>query len=142
MRLKSELVKKVATLGIIGTMSVAGMSTSAMAASSVSGKLNGFTYTASISKDNYSATAKTTFARGGSNIKATATVYYWFDEVAFQSTISANSSAGGVSAVAQKKKGGADVVGGKGEHSVSYDAYSWGPVTTTTGTIIPTAKKL
>ena len=139
MRLKSELVKKVATLGLVGTMSVAGMGTSAMAASSVSGKLNGFTYTASISKDNYCATAKTTFSRGSSNIKAKATVYYWLIDTYYQSSAGANSSAGGASAVATKKKGGADVVGGKGVHSVSYDAYKWGDVTTTTGQIVPTA---
>ena len=133
--LKKQLRKLCAAVGVAALLTVSAGGTDAAAASSVRGKLNGFGYYGSISKDNTSATAVTTFGRGGSVIIAKAWVYYWFGDKYYNTYASDSATVGGAKAVAKKKIGGADVVGGKGQHSVSYDKYKWGTETTTTGEI-------
>ncbi|MCD8147595.1 MAG: hypothetical protein LUD84_10035 [Clostridiales bacterium] len=112
----------------------------ASAASSVSGSLDGTVVTGSISTTSTSASAKTTFSRSGVTINAKATVYYWWGSRYYYTAVSSTAQAGGVSATATKKLGGAEVVGGIGEHSVSFDGYSWNK-TTSTGTIPSSATK-
>ena len=46
---------------------------------------------------------------------------------------------GGTSATVTKKLGGADVVGGRGYHTVKYQSYTWTPMTKVGET--PTAVK-
>lgn len=133
--IKKQLCKKCAVLCAVGLLGVAASGTDAAAKSSVSGKLNGYAYRGSIDKDSVSATAVTTFGRGNSWITAKAEVFYWNDSDYFMTPASNSASAGGTSATAKKKIGGADVVAGRGTHRVSYDKYSWGDETTVTGTI-------
>ena len=135
--IKKQLCKKCAVLCAVGLLGVAASGTDVAAKSTVKGKLNGYAYRGSIDTDNVSATAVTTFGRGNSSIKAKAEVYYWSGSLYYVTTASNSASAGGTSARAKKKIGGADVVAGRGIHSVSYDKYSWGPVKTETG-ILPT----
>lgn len=132
---KRQLCKKGAILGAVGILAVGCSGTTVMAADHVSGELNGFKCYGKISKDSYSATAMTTCQRGGITIKADAIVYYHFGSKYYNTKMYSSNTASSTSAVAIKKLGGADVVGGKGIHSVKFDSYSWKPKNTTTGTI-------
>lgn len=105
----------------------------AEAASSVTGSIEGTEISGRISTDSTSAVAVTAFGRSNSTISATATVYWWWGTRQGSDTASDSSSAGGVSAKAVKSMGGADVVGGKGDHFVAYGAYTW-TNTTSVGT--------
>lgn len=105
---------------------------SAMAASShISGNLNGFACTGSVSVNYYSATAVTTISRGGAKIFAEAIVYcYKGTKKVTYSSGRASSTAGGVSATATKKTSGEEVYAGAGIHEAGYDDYTWGPKNT------------
>lgn len=122
-------IKRVMALVLSGVILVCGGSVPAKAASTASGPLGSASVHASISTDSSSATAITTCSRGGS-LTAKATVYYWFDTEYYKTSASAYSAGGGVSAIARKQLGGAEVIGGKGEHIVKFESYTWDPVTT------------
>ena len=112
----------------------------ALAATSVKGSIGGISVSGALTMNTTSATASTSFGSGGGTIYATATVYYWFGTMYYKSEVGPNeSTAGGASATATKKLGGADVVGAKGQHKVKWQAYTWEPADTTTGTIIENA---
>lgn len=87
-----------------------------------------------LSVDNMSAIAVTTYGRGGGYIYATATIYYWWGPTVFKTTVGpiANSM-GGVSAIAEKQLGGADVLGAQGHHKVHWQAFTWEPKDTILG---------
>lgn len=110
----------------------------AYAASYKTGKLNGVTVTASITISSSSATAKTT--GGGGSITATARVDYWFNSTHYYTTATSYSTGGGTTVTATKKRGGAEVTGGKGTHKVVSGDYTWN-TTTQTGTIYSSATK-
>lgn len=133
---KRQLCKKGAILGAAGILALGCSGTTVMANYEAHGELNGFKCYGKITTDRDSATAMTTFQRGGINIKADAIVYYHFGSKYYNTIMYSSNTASSTSAVAEKKVGGADVVGGKGTHSISYDSYSWNPKGgTTTGKI-------
>ena len=134
---KRKLRKKCAVLCAVGLLSMVASGTDVAAKSSVSGKLGGFGYHGGISTNSTSATAVTNFGRGNSVIKVSAEIFYWSYGRYYKTSASNSASVGGASATAKKKMAWADVAGGRGTHSVSYDKYSWGPVKTETG-ILPT----
>ena len=108
----------------------------ALAASTVRGEILDVEVVGRVIMDDMSATASTSYGRGGGYIYATATVYYWFAEYYCKTTVGPNfNTAGGASATATKKLGGADVIGAKGEHKVIWQAYTWEPEDTTIGAI-------
>lgn len=128
-----KICKKGMAFALAGVVSMACFGTDAMAASTVSGSLNGFGCYGSISTNSTSAYATTTFGRGGANIKVSATVYYWNGSKYYKTSMTGSNTAGGAGATATKKIGGADVIGGKGTHYAAYDSYHWGTETTTIG---------
>lgn len=130
-----KICKKGIVLTLAGAISMASFGTNAMAASTVTGNLNGIVCYGSISTNNTSAYATTTFGRSNSTIKTSATVYYWWKDKYYKTKVSNSNTAGGAGATAKKKIGGADVVGGKGTHFVKYDSYKWGTEKTTIGCI-------
>lgn len=136
---KRKIAKGMMALALSGVIITGG--NTAKAASSVKGNLNGCDCYGCITIDGTSANATTTYGRGNSSIRATATVYYWHKNKYYKSSMTSSNSAGGAGATATKKIGGADVIGGKGRHRVSYDAYTWGTKTTTIGTIKEDAKE-
>lgn len=136
-----KICKKGMAFALAGAVSMSGLGTDAMAASTVSGSLNGFGCYGSISTDSTSAHATTTFGRGGANIKVSATVYYWSGDFYYETSMTGSNTAGGAGATATKKIGGADVVGGKGTHYAAYDSYHWGTETTKIGKIPSKTKK-
>lgn len=136
-KLKKQLLKQGAALGVMSLLAVACSGTTIMAKPTESGSLNGHSCYGSIDTDRDNAYGTTSCGRGNVRMTVTAKVYYWSNETCFRSEATGSSTNGGTSATAKKKIGGADVIGGKGIHSVSFDAYSWGPVETTTGTIPP-----
>lgn len=131
---KNQLCRKIAVLCAVTVLAVAFGGTTAKAASSVSGTLNGAACSGRVSTNSTSAIATTTYGRGNSTIKAIAKVYYKKGTKYYNTTSSANSSAGGATATAAKKVSGATVVGGSGMHGVVYGSLSWA-MPTTTGTI-------
>lgn len=137
-KLKKQLLKKGAVLGAVGLLAVACSGTTIMAKPTASGSLDGFACYGKVSTDEDSATAITTCGRGNINIKATATVYYWFGDKYYNSIMYHSNSNSSSSATAKKNKGGAQVIGGKGEHHVSFNSdnvsHNWDG-TTTIGTI-------
>ena len=106
------------------------------------GNINGFVTSASIAvEDNYRATASTGFNGYGATCNVTAKVYYCLGEIDYYSQISSSTSQpGGTTAIATKKLGGADVIGGKGIHKVTYGNYTWSPTTSVGET--PSSAKL
>ncbi len=132
---KRQICKKGAVLGLAGILALGCSGTTVMANYEVRGELNGFKCYGKISTDSNSATAMTTCQRGGITIKANAIVYYHFGSKYYNTKMYSSNTASSTSAVAKKKLGGADVIGGKGTHSVKFDSYSWEPNNTTTGTI-------
>lgn len=127
-------MKRVLALVLGCVIMVAGNGVTARAASQVSGSLGTASVGGTVSTNSSSATATTTCSRSAT-IKVTATVYYYFGTGYYKSSESNSASAGGVSATASKQLGGAEVIGGKGEHYVAFDSYTWNP-TTTTGTVL------
>lgn len=128
-------MRKAATFTALGVM-LAGVNAAPVnAASSVSGSLGGFQCRGTIATYSDKAIANTSFARGNSVIKAEGRVYYWSGKKYYWKRSTVTVSCGTASAVAKKKRGGAEVVGGKGIHSVSFGAYSWGNVITTIGNL-------
>ena len=97
----------------------------ALAAPSVHGNLNGTDCSGSVSIDWQSATAETRYARGGTQIIAKATVYYWFTDYEESNYAIDETRGGGATARAYKKIGGADVKRGEGYHKVRYNGYEW-----------------
>ena len=74
-----------------------------------------------LSVDDMSAIATTTYGRGGGYIYATATIYYWWGDWTFKTTVGpVVNTMGGVSATANRKVGGAEVVGALGKHEASW----------------------
>lgn len=140
-KIKKQLCKKGAVIGAVGLLLLAGGSTTVMAGSTVSGTLDGYSCSGRIETNRDEAIATTTYARSNSGIYAKAYVYYWSGSKNYYSYESASSKAGGVAAVAKKQIGGADVVGGRGVHSVYYGSYSWRPSGTETGKIPPEAEE-
>lgn len=126
-----------AATGVLLSLSLAvvgfGMTADAAATTQPS-SINGTSVrgTVKIDEDSMSAIATTTFSRNA-DITAKATVYYWAGKFTYCASKSASAGAGGATAVAKKKTGGADIIGGKGEHKVECSDGKWGPKYTTTG---------
>lgn len=133
MKMKKRLMKKILITMLSTSLMLANCGITSYAASSASGNIDGTPCSASITTNSSGATASTTYSRNA-EIKATATVYYWFGTYYYYSTASNSSTAGGTSATASKKLGGSEVVGGKGSHYIKYEAYTWSP-STSIGTI-------
>lgn len=135
--MKKRIWKKLVALGLAVTLFLSYGNITTLAASSVSGNIDGTQVSGSITTYNDSyAVAETSYARGGGKIYATAYVYYWFADMHIETTSGlCSSTAGGVSAKATKQLGGAEVIGGKGVHKVVWGAYTWAPDATTVGTI-------
>ena len=133
-KIKKQLWRKGAVLGAVGLLAVTCSGKTAMAQNPATGSLNGFTCYGKVSTDSDSATAMTTCGRGSIDIRATAIVYYWFGNKYYNSIMYNSNSNSGATAVAKKKLGGAQVIGGQGEHYVAFDSHQWNP-TTKTGTI-------
>lgn len=93
----------------------------AFAASSDSGSLNGYTWTARVSTTTSSATATTKFGVAVSSITAKATVYYWFGAANYYTTATGQVTPGYAVAIATKKFGGGEVKGAEGYHTILYD---------------------
>ncbi len=124
--------KKFIALLMVSLLTIS-MSTPVCAASRVSGGVAGTPCSGHVTTTSDSAIATTEYGRPGS-LHATATVYSWFGKGYRRNRASSSNSLGGTSAVAVKDCGGAQVIGGKGEHSVSGYGQTWSG-TTTTGTI-------
>ena len=134
--MKKRIWKKLVALGLALTLFLSYGNVTTLAASSVSGNVDGMTVSGSVSMDSSSATAVTSYARGGGTIYATATVYYWWGLDCYEISVGPNTaSAGGVSAKATKAHGGGEVVAGKGTHKLVWGAYTWRPADTVVGTI-------
>ncbi len=127
--MKKSIVKKLMITAVLSSLLVMNGTISVFGASSVSTSMGGVTVSGNISKDTTSATAKTSCPRPAS-ISANATVYYWFDSNYYQTSNYSSVSGGTTVTTAVKKRGGADVVGGKGIHYVGFDSSSWKPTTT------------
>lgn len=134
--MKKRIWKKLVALGLAAVLFLSYGNITTLAASSVSGELEGTTVNGNVSMNSSSATAVTSFAKSGGTIYATAYVYFWYDTYYFVTSSGRNSATmGGISATATKKLGGADVVAGEGIHEVKWGAYTWAPSPTTVGTI-------
>ena len=128
--------KKMIAMLLCSVMMVIAGNAQAFAASSVQGSIAGTEVSGYVTIDSSSATAVTTFTRGGGKRYATAKVYYWWGTNNYvSSTGTSSGQTGGLSVTATKKYGGAEVVGGKGIHRVEYDIYTWGDAVTETGVI-------
>lgn len=105
------------TLGYSVAVVLAGDETTARTSKELAGGL----VQGDIRMDNMSATATTTYGRGGGYIYATATVYYWWGDWTFKTTAGpVSNSMGGVSVTATKRAGGADVLGALGHHEAKW----------------------
>lgn len=89
------------------------------------GNLAGGQVSGTLSVDNMSAIATTSYGRGGGYIYATATIYYWWGDWTFKTTVGpVANTMGGVSATATRKVGGADVLGARGHHEAVWQGNS------------------
>lgn len=140
-KLKKQLLKKGAALGVMSLLAVACSGTTVLAENPARGNLDGFACYGKVSTDKDSATAMTTCGRGSITIKATATVFYWYGDFYYYSTMTYSNTNSSATAIAKKKKGGAQVVAGMGEHFVSFNSHQWSG-TTITGTIPTISTKL
>lgn len=141
--MRKKIWKKLMALGLSLSLVLGYGNVTTLAATTVKGTLDGGEVVGRLTKDSSSATASTSYGRGGGYTYATATVYYWWGAQYYKTTVGPNfNNMGGVSAKAVKKLGGAEVIGAKGVHKVVWGAYTWTPANTTTGTIKENADTL
>lgn len=139
--MNKKIVKTVTGVVLSLSLAIAGSWGTAYAADTVRDDVVGASVYGNISTNSTSAIAVTTCGRSA-DIKAKAYVYYNDDGTVYYSEASASNTAGGVSATAKKKITNSLVVGGKGEHTVTYSNTTWGPMKTNTGNTPSNAKKL
>lgn len=123
-------LKKLLGLGLAVSLAVGGNSMTALADSSIS---DTFTVTANVWTNSDSAIATTTYYQP-STIETIATVYYYYNgnQYSKQGNLATNSI-GGATSIAKVGHSGGQVVGGKGNHYVTYGNARWS-YTTTIGT--------
>lgn len=138
--MKNKMVKKLMTAALVSSILASSGAMTAFAAPSVSGTIGGESVSGQVSTDSNSATARTTCARSAT-ISVDARVDYWWNQTHYYSTASSGVNGGTVAITATKKRGGADVTGGQGTHSVRFDAYFWSD-TTQTGDVYANATYL
>lgn len=137
-------IMKIKTKRILGavlaTATVMGMAgtTSAYAASSISGKVNGVSCSGSVKYVKTPAgvpngVQATTYLGGAGSVQVTAIVCYKFNNVRYVTPVSNTGTAGAVSATAHTNDTG-NVYGGKGKHNVTCGSDKWENKTTSIGT--------
>ena len=113
--------KSVLTFALALAMMVTCMGGLAFAKSSDTGSIDGYTWTVRVSTTDDSATATTSFGANVSSLTAEVTVYYWLGLQYYSCYASGQVTPGYAVATATKKRGGAEVIGAKGEHHILYD---------------------
>lgn len=131
----STRLKKLTALALSCLVLAGSTNVQIFAATSVSGVLSGTPTSGYVSKSSSSATAVTVFNRTGGTRCASVDVHYWWGEGRYYTAADASTTnAGGVSATATKKLGGAEVTGAIGYHLVVHNGTPWGVKVTKIGT--------
>lgn len=134
--MKKRCIKRTAAMALALVLAMSTMVMPAGAASTVSGSLDGYRATGSVSMGSVGATAKTVFGTGAQYIYARATLYYKFDTGSYYSMAHTSHGGAAASAYVERKKYGAELFGATGDHQIEYDAYSWYPAQTQVGTVL------
>jgi len=113
--------RSVLTFALALAMMVTCVGGTAFAASSDSGSIDGYSWSARVSTTSNSATATTSFGAAVSSITATVKVFYWFGDKNYFTPASGQVTPGYAVATATKQLGGAEVIGGSGYHTIYYN---------------------
>lgn len=134
METMKKYLKKLLGLGLAVSLAAGCNGMTALADSSISESFNGTTVTATVWTNSDSANATTTYYQP-SSIEAIATVYYYHNgnQYSRQGPVATNTM-GGATSTARVGHSGGQVVGGKGNHYVSYGNARWSYTTTTGAT--------
>lgn len=114
--------RSLVTFALALALLVTGVGGTAFAASSASGSIDGYKWSASVAMSTNSATAITDMTSAPSaHVEASVKVFYWWGDENHFARADGHEAAGYAMATATKKLGGAEVIGGEGHHLVFYN---------------------
>jgi len=134
--MKKRCIKRTAAMALALVLAMSTMVMPAGAASTVSGTLDGYRATGSVSMGSTSASAQTVFGTGAQYVSAKVALYYKWGDKSYYSIAQTAHGGAAASAYVERKKYGAELFGATGDHRIEYDAYSWNPAQTQVGTVL------